>query len=291
MNNEMNYQNSEGTSLWLENLIDGTAGMRIKARHAVTCSASPFQKIEVFDTYSFGRILVLGGNPVLTEKDECIYHEMISHPAMLMHTVPEKVCIIGGGDGGCLREVLKHECVKKATVVEIDHQVKDAVETYFPDLAHGFADPRTEVIIRDGFEFLNSAGTRWDIIIVDSYDPGGPVQSLETASFYSLVADRLEKNGVAVFQTDSPMQRGEFFRQAARNIGAYFTACKPCLCMMPSFPGGTCSFMVAAKEEPLLAGFSPERYALIEKKCKYYNKAVHSGAFMLPENIATLLKP
>ncbi|MBD3344564.1 MAG: polyamine aminopropyltransferase [Chitinivibrionales bacterium] len=290
MSTEMNYQQSEGTSIWLENLVDGTAGLRIKTRQAVSCSASPFQKIEVFDTYAFGRILVLGGVIVLTEKDEGIYHEMITHPAMLMHSSPENVCIIGGGDGGCLREVLKHDCVKKATVVEIDEQVKETVAQYFPGLAEGFSDARTEIIVRDGFDYLNNSDEKYDIIIVDSYDPGGPVQSLETASFFAVAAERLNKKGVAVFQTDSPVRRGDFFRQAARNIASYFTVSQPYLCMAPSFPGGICSFVIGAGDNVAVSGFNRERYNALAGTCCYYNEKVHSGAFLLPENIAKLLE-
>lgn len=129
--NTINFHPESGSSIWLQNLIHGMSGLTIKAKHSVFCDSSPFQKIEVFDTYSFGLVLCLGGSIVLTEADGCIYHEMISHPALFMHKNPQNVCIIGGGDGGCLKEVLIHETVKTVTIVDIDEMVTETVKRFF----------------------------------------------------------------------------------------------------------------------------------------------------------------
>ncbi len=278
------------SSLWLQCLIDGVAGLTVKARHAVYCEASPFQKIEVFDTYGYGRVLVLGGTIVLTESDEHVYHEMITHPAMLMHPAPARVCVVGGGDGGCVREVLKHKCVGEVTVFEIDALVKETVEKHFPALSAGFADPRTNVVIGDGAELLESSGESWDVIFVDSYDPGGPVQTLETASFFRSVADHLREGGIAVFQTDSPTVRPEVLRGTHAHVSAVFAATRPYLCTLPSFPGGTCSFLAATDAPEVLQRFDRDRYRASADRCRYYNDQVHEGAALLPRNVTDIVQ-
>ena len=131
------FHPESGSSLWIQTLVNGLSGLTIRAKHALFCDSSPFQKIEVFDTYSFGTVLCLGGSVVITELDSDSYHEMIVHPAMIMHKKPERICIIGGGDGGCLKEVIKHDDVKTIVVVEIDSMVKETIDRFFPALAKG----------------------------------------------------------------------------------------------------------------------------------------------------------
>ncbi|MBD3240616.1 MAG: hypothetical protein GF331_08540, partial [Chitinivibrionales bacterium] len=174
------------SSIWIKNLVNGLSGMTFKVKHAVFCDASPFQKVEVFDTYGFGHILMLAGNVVVTEKDEHVYSEMIAHPALLMHRKPKRVCVIGGGDGGAAREVLKHACVESVTVVEIDELVTKTVSEHFASLRTGLVDSRTHVVFEDGCRYLEKSPDTFDVIIVDSYDPGGPVQSITSEPFYPL---------------------------------------------------------------------------------------------------------
>jgi spermidine synthase len=289
MSNSMSNVNSSDSSVWIENLVNGLAGISIKAKHAVFCESSPFQKVEVFDTYAYGRILILAGTIVLTEKDEFIYNEMITHPAMIMHPNPTKVCIIGGGDGGALREVLKHPTVKAVTVVEIDELVIRTVKAHFPAMASGLTDPRARVVIDDGYGFLDKGDDSFDVIIVDSFDPGGPVQSLSTENFYHLVHDHLDPDGIAVFQTDSPTVRKETLKQTIRSVSALFPHYKPYVASIPSFPEGICSFVAASRTEKGLAKFDSKRYPGVAKQCYCYNKAVHTGAFLLPEHITAAL--
>jgi spermidine synthase len=278
-----------GTSLWIHNLVHGLAGMTIKVKHAVFSASSPFQKIEVFDTYRYGMVLCLGGSIVLTEHDSDTYHEMIVHPAMLCHKKPRRVCIIGGGDGGCLKEILKHTCVETVTVIDIDAMVKETIEKHFPVLAAGFTDTRVSVVFDDGYNFLKDTDKQFDVIIVDSYDPGGPVQSLETADFHNIVAQRLALDGLAVFQTDSPIVRLEFLEQTLTRISPLFTEYKPCLCSFSSFPEGICSFLLCGREKGALDRFDRERYALIAPSCSYYNDDIHRGAFLLPQYLRNRL--
>lgn len=286
MNTQPNTIKSNcASSLWINNLINGLSGLSIRAKRAIQSNSSPFQKIEIFDTYSYGRIMCLADFVVLTERDEFIYHEAIVHPAMMMHDNPARVCIIGGGDGGCLKEVVKYRDVQSIAVVEIDEMVKDTVTEHFPKLAAGFADPRARVIIDDGSSFLDKNKDTYDVVIVDSFDPGGPIQSLETMSFFDLVHSRLNKGGVAVFQLDSPTMASRNVRSAILNISSQFEEYKPYICMFPSFPEGICSFLVCSNTAGQLNKFNEQRFQNISPTCKYYNADIHLGAFLLPEYI------
>jgi len=226
----------------------------------------------------------------MTEYDCGTYSEMMVHPALLAHKKPERVCIIGGGDGGSLREVLKYDCVRSVVVVEIDSLVTQTIDRFFPQLASGFNDSRTELVVDDGFHFLSSTTETFDCILVDSYDPGGPVQSLETVDFYQFVAERLNDNGVAVIQTDSPTIRSEFLRQTILSVSPLFAQYKPYICTMRSFPEGVCSFLLCAKETGRLDGFDRERFDQIADQLCYYNDDIHIGAFLLPQHIKKLLE-
>lgn len=284
--NPMNSQSAEhSASLWLNNLVNGASGLAVKVKAVLYCDASPFQKIEVFDTYSFGTVLSLGGTIVLTERDEHVYHEMIVHPAMLMHPKPTYVCIIGGGDGGCVREVLRHPCVERVVAVDIDKMVTQTVERFFPHLAPGLTDARVAPVVQDGLDFLEKCGDRFDVIVVDSFAPGGPTATLETLRFYEEVAAHLTDNGIAVVQTDSPVLKPNVLRKVHNDMSSLFAGVKPYFCMQPSFPDGICSFVVSAMAEDGLDLFDKQRYAAIAPKCSYYNDAVHKGAFLLPEHI------
>jgi spermidine synthase len=278
------------TSLWLNNLVHGLSGVTIKVKHSVYSASSRFQKIEVFDTYRYGMVLCLGGSVVMTEHDGDIYHEMIVHPSLLCHKNARSVCIIGGGDGGCLRQVLKHGSVESVMIVEIDKMVKDAVQKHFPALADGFSDKRVSVAIDDGYSFLKTTDRAFDVIIVDSYDPGGPVQSLETADFHHIVARRLKDDGVAVIQTDSPVVRPDFLRQTLSLISPLFAQIKPYICSFSSFPEGICSFVLCGRKEKSLERFDAERAAAIAASCAYYNADIHAGAFLLPQYLKKIVQ-
>jgi spermidine synthase len=233
-------------------------------------------------------VLCLGGNIVLTEREQA-YHEMMVHPAMLMHEKPLQICCIGGGDGTCLKEVLKHRTVEKIVIVEIDQLVQETIKNYFPRYAAGFDDRRTELVIDDGYHFLKSNDRMFDIILVDSFDPGGPVQSLETDDFHRIVSTRLNKGGIAVFQTDSPIIRSNFLRTTIQSVSPFFSELRPYVCSIQSFPDGICSFLACANEKGLLHRFDETRYAPIAQQCEYYNNEVHTGAFMLPQYLKNAL--
>jgi len=282
MTNTSFSQQSDDSSLWLESLVNGLAGLRIKAKHPVYCGASPFQKIEVYDTYGYGRILVLAGTIVLTEKDEFIYNEMITHPAMTMQKKPKNVCIIGGGDGGVLRQVLKYNGVQSVTVVEIDQLVVKTIRKHFPALGAGFRDKRVKLVIDDGCRYLEKTRDKFDVILVDSFDPGGPVQSLLSGDFYQLAGGHISPEGIVVFQTGSPTVKPEQVRAAIASISPLFPAFKLYCCVLPSFPEAVCSFLICAVKNGILGSINEKRYESIADSCRYYNRDIHTGAFLLP---------
>ncbi|MBD3391609.1 MAG: polyamine aminopropyltransferase [Chitinivibrionales bacterium] len=288
MNNPGGVQASDESALWIENLVDGLSGITLKAKHAVCCEASPFQKIEVFDTYTFGRVLLLGGTIVFTERDEHIYNEMITHPALVTHPAPKTVCVIGGGDGGCLREVLKYPCVKKVSVVEIDRQVTDVVKRFFPKLAKGFDDKRVDIAFKDGHEWLQANKQAFDIVLVDSYDPAGPVQSLETANFLELVRNSLALGGIAVLLTDAPELNRDKIQRTVRDLTAHFAWRKPYVATIPSFPLGTCSFVMCGTEVDGPGNPDASRLKAVARKCRYFCADIMQGAFCLPKTAAEI---
>ncbi len=273
-----------GSSLWIESLPDGLAGITMKAKSAVHCGASPFQKIEVFDTYAYGRVLMLAGSLVFTQRDEHIYNEMITHPALVTHPAPKRVCVIGGGDGGCAREIAKHPEVEQIVIVEIDEMVTKVVEEHFPQLSVGFRDPRVEIQYDDGMLWLEKHENLFDIIIVDSYDPGGPVQSLETGNFYELLRNRMASGGIAVLQMDSPPLRVEHIRRSTLVLSALFSASHAYCCTIPSFPNGLSSFLLCTTESTPTT-VSEERLSAVEAQCRYFGREVQRGSFLLPGEI------
>jgi spermidine synthase len=290
MNSASETQSNTESALWLNNLVDGLSGLTIKVKHTLYCESSPFQKIEVFDTYGYGRILLLGGTIVFTERDEHIYNEMITHPAMVTHAKPQKVCVIGGGDGGVLREVLKHPAVKSVTVVEIDKQVTEVVKRLFPGLAQGFGDRRVELAFDDGHDWLEENKRAFDIIIVDSYDPAGPVQSLETANFFELVRASLRTGGMAVFQTNAPELYREKIRRMSVDLSVHFPWRTPYVAPMPSFPLGLSSFALCGAWGKGPAVPAAARLAALSARCRYYSSEIHTGAFCLPKSVAEILR-
>jgi spermidine synthase len=163
------------------------------------------------------------------------------------------------------------------------------VAEHCPELAEGFSDPRAKVVFADGFTFFDTTKDLFDVIIVDSYDPGGPVQSLETIGFYKLVHAHLDKGGIAVVQTDSPTMKSEALRTTITNISSLFVGYKPYTCSIPSFPEGICSFLACFKDKGTPGHFDESRFSSIAPQCNYYNEDVHKGAFLLPQYLKKLM--
>jgi spermidine synthase len=238
---------------------------------------SRFQTIEIILNRDYGRVLLLDGLVQTTERDEFYYHEMLVHPAMASHPKPERVLIIGGGDGGALREVLRHP-VKKATLVEIDGRVIEACREHFPWLRAAFRDPRAELIVADGNVFIDGTRERFDVIIVDSSDPVGPSTVLHQEAFYRKLKSRLRPGGTIAAQAgslmlhqDSHARKSVFLRRIFRHSELY-------LGPVPTYPVGMwCYNFLSDRIDPLSV-----RKLRLPEGLRYVNQDVFRASFALP---------
>lgn len=247
---------------------------------------SEFQHTQVVDTYQYGRMLLLDGIVQTTEKDEFIYHEMMVHVPMLSHPNPEKILIIGGGDGGILREVLRYKSVASATMVEIDPGVIDLCKKYMPMINNGaFEDSRTNLIISDGAGFVKETEEKYNVVIVDSCDPIGPATVLFSKDFYSDIYGLLAPDGIMVCQTGSlHMQPDEQVETHSLLSGIYGFA-YPYVFAVPTYIGGLFSAMFCSDRidpNKIDIRVLEKRAANNNIKTGYYNPGMHIGAFHIP---------
>ena len=257
---------------------------------------SPFQKVEVYDTYSYGKMLTLDGLVMCTEKDEYVYHELITHIGMLTHPDPKRVLVIGGGDGGTVRELVKHKALEKVTMVEIDEMVIKASKKHLPTLSSAFNHPKLELIIGDGIEYLEKAkDASFDIIIVDNSDPVGPSEGIFTPKFYKNAYRALKSDGLLIGQSESPRFNVRVYKELYKVLKDIFGKDKVhCfLGHIPTYPSGMWSFSYCSKGDVHpLHNMDEERSAQFsnEHKLKYYNEDIHRAAFALPNFAKTLLE-
>jgi spermidine synthase len=243
-----------------------------------------FQTIEIYQTTDWGRLMVIDGCIMLTSRDNFLYHEMMTHPALFTHARAKRVVIIGGGDCGTLREVLRHEEVEKVTQVDIDERVTRLAETYFPELCETNEDPRAELLFADGIGYMAELDAESiDLVIVDSTDPVGPAEGLFNAAFYTSCHRALRHGGILVQQSESPLvhlQLIKAMRAAMRAAG--FQAVRTLPFPQPCYPTGWWSCTMARKDVDL-AGFRERGAGAKAFPTRYYNVDVHKGALALPE--------
>ncbi len=264
------------------------AGLSLAVKERLYEAQTPFQRLEVLDTFEYGRMLVLDGCVMLTERDEFIYHEMIVHPALLTHAAPEQVLIVGGGDGGSVREVLKHPTVRAVRLVEIDRMVIDASREYFPALSAGLDDPRVEVLVADGFDHLERASAAYDVIIVDSVDPVGEAAKLFSAPFYGHARHALREGGIFVCQSESPFYNGNVLVDVIEKLGALYAHAAPYLAHIPTYPSGLWSFCFASDAvNPETA--QPRSDPELTGGLRYFTPALFRAAFTKPAYLAASL--
>jgi spermidine synthase len=250
---------------------------------------TPFQHLVVFNNRTLGRVLALDGVIQTTQADEFIYHEMMAHVPILAHGNVRRVLIIGGGDGGLLREVLRHRGIERVVQVEIDKSVIDLCRRYLPAHSQGaFDDPRTEIVIDDGMHFLEHTDERFDVILTDSTDPKGPAAVLFSRSYYTACKSCLSaggilvtQNGVAFLQLDEVCASAGHFRALFRDWHFYSAA-------VPSYTGGIMTFGWAS-DDPALRRHAlstiHKRFSQSLISTRYYTPALHLGAFALPQYI------
>ena len=274
------YYSGEGMEL------SGT-GLTVKVKSAIR-KRTPYQELLLLETEDWGKMLVLDGAIQTTERDEFIYHEMIVHPAAFTFTRQiEKVLVIGGGDGGTVREVLKHE-PKQIDMVEIDRDVVEFAKEYLPSISCGLKDERVNLVFGDGREFVKDKEGVYDLIIVDCSDPVGPSKVLYEESFYRDAARALKPDGIFVTQSESPFAQRKVHIQVVEELSKVFKIVRPYLAFIPTYPSGMWSFTIASNRlDPL--GAAPSALGklyreFVEKngELKYYNPEVHYGAFAIP---------
>jgi spermidine synthase len=243
---------------------------------------STFQKIDVYETVSFGKMQVHDDVIMVTEKDESHYHEMIVHVALNTHPRPERVLVIGGGDGGTMREVLRHAEVREAHLCEIDPEVVRVCRKHFPGLARSFDDPRVELFFEDGAEFIRTHKAFYDVIIVDSSDPVGPAEVLFRKEFYQGMFQALRPDGVAVTQSESFQYHAPVIAKVAAFSREIFPVYRYFYSMVPTYPSGLIGFSFCSKKyDPLLDFIESRAKAL--PGLSYYNPDIHRASFVLPE--------
>lgn len=248
----------------------------------VASEQSPFQRIEIWDNETFGRILVLDGLVQTTIRDEFIYHEMLTHVPLLSVENPRSVLVIGGGDGGTLRHVLMHPSVERAVMVEIDERVTQLCRELMPSIAgDALDDPRAEVRFADGIAFVRDSDEMFDVILVDSSDPVGPGEGLFTPDFYRTAAARLRPGGVLAAQSGSPMFQQDEMHRAHRHAGTAFPDVRAYTCTIPTYPGSSWSFVMAGEKLDPGAGVAAERASARGLVTRYWTPALQQGAFDL----------
>jgi len=270
---------------WFTEVCDeGGSAFSLRLGEKLHEEQTPFQRIEVYQTEGFGRLLVIDGFVMLTERDNFIYHEMMSHPALFTHRDPRRVVIVGGGDCGTLREVLRHAGVESALQIEIDERVTRLAEDYFPRLCESNGDPRVQFLFQDAIAWMREAiAASVDVIIVDSTDPIGPAEGLYQEPFYRDCHSALAAGGILVQQSESPLYHMPLIRDMhAAMGGAGFQDTLSLQFPQCSYPSGWWTATLAGK------GIRLDRFREADAGRKpfatrYYNAAVHRAAMAAPE--------
>lgn len=282
------------TSRWFSEALYEDVAVRYQVKTSLHREETPFQNMRFLDSKRFGKMLVLDGIVQTTEKDEFIYHEMLSHIPLFAHPRPERVLVIGGGDGGILREALKHKTVKRAVLVEIDKRVIDFSKKHLPSVCgDSFCDKRVETVVDDGAAYVRNTTEKFDVVIVDSSDPIGPATVLFTKKFCRNVRGILTENGVMVRQCGSSFLQPEELRGNMRILRTVFRHNAPFVFAVPTYFGGlfSASFSSQGIEPTKMAEASVEkRFRSLRMKTGYYNPAVHVAAFKVPEYVKELAK-
>ncbi|KAI8804896.1 Spermine/spermidine synthase-domain-containing protein [Cladochytrium replicatum] len=258
--------------------------MSLKVVEVLHHEKSLFQDVLVFQSTNHGNVLVLDGVIQCTERDEFAYQEMISHLPLNSHPNPRKVLVIGGGDGGVLREVVKHECVEEVTLVEIDEAVVRVSKKHLPAMALGFEHPKVNVHIGDGFAYLKENTGSYDVIITDSSDPVGPAESLFQESFFDLMRQALRPGGLICTQGECQWLHLDLIKQVLTNSRKMYPVVEYAWASVPTYPSGQIGFVLCCNEEGRelrkpLRSFSKE---FEDSKLRYYSATVHAAAFVLP---------
>lgn len=262
-----------------------------RVKETVYSKKSDFQQIDIIDTYELGRVLVIDGWTMITEKDEFIYHEMIVHVPMSVNKDIKNVLVIGAGDGGTVRELTRYSTIEKIDMVEIDEVVVRASQEFLPFTACKLDDPRVNLYFQDGLEFVKGKVNEYDLIIVDSTDPIGPGEGLFTKEFYTDCYNALTEKGILVNQGESPYysNNAREMQRSFSKIREIFPISEAYQYNMPTYASGHWMFGFASKVLHPTKDFNSTYWNSLNLETKYYNTDLHLGAFALPNYVKKLL--
>ncbi|MGI5856341.1 MAG: polyamine aminopropyltransferase [Candidatus Merdivicinus sp.] len=277
---------------WFSEAHTSNVKLSIRVDRQLYSGQSSFQRIDVFESPEFGRFLTLDGYMMLTEKDEFIYHEMITHVPMAVHPAVRRVLVIGAGDGGVIRELTRYPDVEAIDMVEIDRQVVEVCREFLPKTSCRLDDPRVRIFYEDGLKFIRRCEDAYDLIIVDSTDPFGPGEGLFTKEFYGSCYKALHDGGILVNQHESPFYEGDALamQQAHKRIIQSFPFSRVYQAHIPTYPSGHWLFGFSTKKYHPLKDLDEARWNAYGLKCRYYTTTLHKGAFYLPAYVEELLK-
>ncbi len=278
--------------LWFTEKHTENVKLSIQVDRQLYSSQSEFQRIDIFSSKEFGRFLTLDGYMMLTQKDEFIYHEMMVHVPMAVHPKVRKVLVIGGGDGGTARELIRYPAIEQIDVVEIDEEVVSACRQYLPQTACGFDDERIHLFYEDGLKYVRRYEDTYDLILVDSTDPFGPGEGLFTKEFYGNCYKALKAEGIMVNQHESPFYPNDAvaMQRAHKRIVESFPISKVYQAHIPTYPSGHWLFGFASKRYHPLTDQDAARWKALELRTRYYNEQLHRGAFALPNYVEEMLE-
>jgi spermidine synthase len=275
--------------------LNAHAGYGFTASRRLQTIESPYQRVEVYDTPQFGKLFRLDGRLMTSEKDEFFYHECMTHPALLSHPNPQSVLVIGGGDGGSSEEIFKHPSVKRVVMAELDAAVIDVAREHLDQIHKGaLDDPRLEIRIGDGFEYVQSATEKFDLIVLDLTDPDTPAFHLYSEDFFRLCRERLNPGGMLTLHLGTPVYAPETVRKNAANLRKVFKQVHPLALFIPLYGSLWCLGIASDSANPRLMTTEAIAARLRERRIgglRYYNAEVHGGLFALPTFVKALTDP
>ena len=278
--------------LWYTENHTDNIKFSVRVNRQIYHGVSPFQRLDIFDSPDLGRFFTLDGLMMVAEKDEFIYHDMIVHIPMATNPGIRKVLVIGGGDGGTVRELCRYKTVEAIDLVEIDRMVVEASIEHLPFTACSLGDSRVSLHYEDGLKYIRSHKDAYDLIIVDSTDPFGPGEGLFTKEFYGNCWSALRTDGILVNQHESPYY--EYFansmKRAHNRIREFFPVCRVYQAHIPTYPSGHWLFGFASKRFDPVSDLDAGRWNALGLETKYYNTELHTACFMLPNYVRRMLE-
>ena len=270
--------------LWLSEFSSDNLKLSMRVKNFLHSEKTEYQELLIADTYEYGRVLMLDGAYQLTERDEFTYSEMMAHVPLCAHRNPEKVLIIGGGDGAIMREVLKHDCVKQCTLIDIDKRVKECSQKFLPFAGDSFNNPRADFKCMDAMKFIKETDERFDVVIIDSTDPVDFAAGLFQSPFYADVKKIMNDDAMLSELTESPFIDKKLMCQAIDEMRKIFPIVKMYWGVVPTYPSGMWTYGLSSmKDDPSV----PVRDV---KNTKWYTNEIHKNSFVLPPFLEDLIK-